>query len=297
MRLSGYTNPMRSFERRLAPNFESRQFRDPGLSGTGLGSLHHTMPHLARLTATRLQSGGALDPVGQIYAASRPNLYNPDPLPRRVLAALQQIPMRNQAMLAMPGSSAQFPYAEGGAAPPDPEEVMEPEDEQSPEDNHLRQVVMEALAALEGEHPDPEEAIAHFIDVFGPRALADLQRMAERRHQREEEEEEEEGEQQPEPEEEEDEEMSARGGLLHGPGTGQSDEIEGVTRSGRPVLLSDGEYVIDAPTVAALGDGSTDAGARRLDQLRHQIRRGAYGNEKQAKPMKKGGAALVVRLK
>jgi hypothetical protein len=83
---------------------------------------------------------------------------------------------------------------------------------------------------------------------------------------------------------------------LEGPGTGQSDEIEGATPSGRPVLLSDGEYVIDAPTVAALGDGSTSAGARRLDELRRQIRRDAYGHEKQAKPMSKGGKALMLRL-
>jgi len=91
--------------------------------------------------------------------------------------------------------------------------------------------------------------------------------------------------------------FSEGGGLLRGPGTGQSDEIEGTTPSGRPVLLSDGEYVIDAPTVAALGDGSTDAGARRLDALRKQIRQSTYGSDKQAKPMAKGkGGALVLRI-
>ncbi|HEY6290358.1 MAG TPA: hypothetical protein VI455_02200, partial [Terriglobia bacterium] len=88
----------------------------------------------------------------------------------------------------------------------------------------------------------------------------------------------------------------AGGGLLEGDGTGQSDEIEGTTPSGRPVLLSDGEYVMDAPTVSALGDGSTSAGARRLDALRKQIRQDAWGHEKQAKPMKKGGRALVLRI-
>ena len=94
-----------------------------------------------------------------------------------------------------------------------------------------------------------------------------------------------------------DELAQAGGGLLHGRGTGQSDEIEGTTPSGRPVLLSDGEYVIDAPTVAALGDGSTKAGARRLDDMRKQIRKSAYGHDKQAKPMRKGGTMVVLRLK
>jgi len=319
MKLSGYSNPLHGMERRMSAGFPQREFRDPGLGslgrsgGAGLGSLKHTMPHLQHLSGMRMQAGGAIDPVGQIYAASRPNLYNPDPLRRRVLDALRQTPMINRAMFAMPGTSMQFPYAQGGQAPPDPEELMEPEEEQSPGDDELRQIVMEAMAALEGQSRDPERALAHFIDAFGPRALADLQQMVERKHEEEEEgeeEEEQEGEGEegggapgapgggvPEGEEEEPEMAGAGGGLLHGHGTGQSDEIEGTTPSGRPVLLSDGEYVIDAPTVAALGDGSTAAGARRLDQFRKQVRTDAYGHNRQAKPMKKGGSALVVRLK
>jgi hypothetical protein len=64
----------------------------------------------------------------------------------------------------------------------------------------------------------------------------------------------------------------ARGGALsrvaylaRGAGTGRSDEID--------ARLSDGEYVMDAETVALLGDGSTDAGARKLDQMREQLRK------------------------
>lgn len=52
--------------------------------------------------------------------------------------------------------------------------------------------------------------------------------------------------------------------LVKGPGTGRSDDI--------PARLSDGEYVFDAETVALLGDGSTDEGARRLDALRQKLR-------------------------
>lgn len=55
-----------------------------------------------------------------------------------------------------------------------------------------------------------------------------------------------------------------RGFAVGGPGTGQSDDI--------PTMLSDGEYVIDADTVAALGDGSSKAGASVLDKFRQQIR-------------------------
>ncbi len=52
---------------------------------------------------------------------------------------------------------------------------------------------------------------------------------------------------------------------VNGPGTGRSDDIE--------ALLSDGEYVIDAETVALLGDGSSKAGAQKLDDLRVKIRK------------------------
>lgn len=38
-------------------------------------------------------------------------------------------------------------------------------------------------------------------------------------------------------------------------------------------MLSDGEYVFDAETVAALGDGNNEAGAHALDQMRENIRR------------------------
>jgi len=37
-------------------------------------------------------------------------------------------------------------------------------------------------------------------------------------------------------------------------------------------MLSDGEYVFDADTVAALGDGSSKAGAEILDKFRQEIR-------------------------
>ena len=60
----------------------------------------------------------------------------------------------------------------------------------------------------------------------------------------------------------------ARGGALRnyarGTGSGRADTIN--------AKLSDGEYVIDAETVALLGDGSGAEGARRLNQMRQQIR-------------------------
>ena len=58
---------------------------------------------------------------------------------------------------------------------------------------------------------------------------------------------------------------AAQGRYVRGGGTGTSDSI--------PAVLSDGEYVMDAQTVSMLGDGSSDAGAKKLDHMRKQIRK------------------------
>lgn len=58
---------------------------------------------------------------------------------------------------------------------------------------------------------------------------------------------------------------AAMGRYVKGGGTGTSDSI--------PAKLSDGEYVIDAQTVSMLGDGSSDAGAAKLDAMRENIRK------------------------
>lgn len=62
---------------------------------------------------------------------------------------------------------------------------------------------------------------------------------------------------------------------VEGPGTGRSDDI--------PAVLSDGEYVIDAETVALLGDGSSRAGAKKLDELRVKVRKHKGKNLAQGK--------------
>lgn len=65
--------------------------------------------------------------------------------------------------------------------------------------------------------------------------------------------------------------LKAQGGLskiaylAQGSGSGRDDTID--------ARLSDGEYVIDAETVALLGDGSTKAGAAKLDKMRSELRK------------------------
>ena len=78
-------------------------------------------------------------------------------------------------------------------------------------------------------------------------------------------------------------------GLLKGPGDGQSDDIPAKDTGGQDYLLADGEYVVPADAVSALGNGSTDAGARELDAMIARIRKSYYGSESQPSLKDKSG--------
>jgi hypothetical protein len=54
------------------------------------------------------------------------------------------------------------------------------------------------------------------------------------------------------------------GHLLRGPGDGVSDSIPATIGGRRPARLADGEFVVPARIVSELGNGSTEAGARKL---------------------------------
>ncbi len=54
------------------------------------------------------------------------------------------------------------------------------------------------------------------------------------------------------------------GRLLRGPGDGVSDSIPATIGNKQPARLADGEFVVPARIVSELGNGSTEAGARKL---------------------------------
>ena len=64
------------------------------------------------------------------------------------------------------------------------------------------------------------------------------------------------------------------GRLLKGPGDGVSDNIPAVIGQHQPARLADGEFVVPARIVSELGNGSTDAGARRLYDMMDRIQAG-----------------------
>ena len=79
------------------------------------------------------------------------------------------------------------------------------------------------------------------------------------------------------------------GRLLKGPGDGVSDSIPASIGSGQPARLADGEFVVPARIVSEIGNGSTEAGARKLYAMMDRVqkaRRKTVGKNQVAKNTK-----------
>jgi hypothetical protein len=63
------------------------------------------------------------------------------------------------------------------------------------------------------------------------------------------------------------------GRLLRGPGDGVSDSIPASIADKRPARLADGEFVVPARIVSELGNGSTEAGARKLYAMMDRVQK------------------------
>jgi hypothetical protein len=63
------------------------------------------------------------------------------------------------------------------------------------------------------------------------------------------------------------------GRLLRGPGDGVSDDIPATIGEKQPARLADGEFVVPARIVSELGNGSTEAGARKLYAMMDRVQK------------------------
>jgi hypothetical protein len=63
------------------------------------------------------------------------------------------------------------------------------------------------------------------------------------------------------------------GRLLKGPGDGVSDSIPAMIGRKQPARLADGEFVVPARIVSELGNGSTEAGARKLYAMMDRVQK------------------------
>ena len=59
--------------------------------------------------------------------------------------------------------------------------------------------------------------------------------------------------------------------MLRGPGDGVSDSIPATIGNRQPARLADGEFVVPARIVSEIGNGSTEAGARKLYAMMDRV--------------------------
>lgn len=78
----------------------------------------------------------------------------------------------------------------------------------------------------------------------------------------------------------------AAGRYLNGDGDGMSDSIPATINDKQPARLADGEFVVPADVVADLGNGSSNAGAKKLYAMMKKIRQARHGTSKQPPEVK-----------
>ena len=158
----------------------------------------------------------------------------------------------NPSMLSKGGIAT---FAKGGDMP---EEMDMP-------DVNEKDIIVNAVNALKGNMPEQQAsiALAMFVNEYGEEALKDL--ITDVR----------------------DGEYDNIGGKMDGQvpggGDGMSDSVPATIDGQQDLLASKDEYMVDAPTVAMIGNGSSDAGAKKLDKMREEIRKAATGSAEQPK--------------
>jgi hypothetical protein len=73
----------------------------------------------------------------------------------------------------------------------------------------------------------------------------------------------------------------SRGYYLGGPTDGMADKVPARIDGRQEAQLSDGEFVVDAGTVSALGNGNSQAGAEALYGMMERVRQAAHGKKTQ----------------
>ena len=127
-----------------------------------------------------------------------------------------------------------------------------------------KELISSTIDVLQGEIIDTDRQsviLAQFVAQFGQEALQDLINRVES------------GEIPAIP--------SEGDGMVSGAGDGMADMIPASMEGDQDVLLSDGEFVVPADVVSGLGNGSSDAGANKLEDMMDRVRELRTGGKEQ----------------
>ena len=140
-----------------------------------------------------------------------------------------------------------------------------PEEQMDMPDVNEKDIIVNAVNALKGNMSEEQAsiALAMFVNQYGKEALKDL--ITDVRDG------------------EYDNITGKMDGQVQGGGDGMSDSVPATIDGKQDLLASKDEYMVDAPTVAMIGNGSSDAGAKKLDKMREEVRKAATGSTMQPK--------------
>ena len=140
-----------------------------------------------------------------------------------------------------------------------------PEEQMDMPDVNEKDIIVNAVNALKGNMSEEQAsiALAMFVNEYGEEALKDL--VTDVRDG------------------EYDNITGKMDGQVQGGGDGMSDSVPATIDGKQDLLASKDEYMVDAPTVAMIGNGSSDAGAKKLDKMREEVRKAATGSTMQPK--------------
>lgn len=114
--------------------------------------------------------------------------------------------------------------------------------------DQMKEITNLTVAAIQGQIPNGDEIIKQFIAIFGQEEFQRLVELVQ---------------------------GGSDEGAVSGPGGPTDDMIPAVINGQQPARLSDGEYIIPADVVAGIGDGDTELGNERLDELIDGVRNSA----------------------
>ena len=127
-----------------------------------------------------------------------------------------------------------------------------------------KELISSAIDVIQGEIDDPDKQqviLGQFVAQFGQDALQDLITRVQSGDI-------------PAQSQEGD-------GMVKGAGDGMADMIPASMEGDQDVLLSDGEFVVPADVVSGLGNGSSDAGANKLEDMMDRVRELRTGGKTQ----------------
>ena len=179
--------------------------------------------------------------------------YSPEPQPMSGGGELKEIPEDNKGLKALAKEKPSVvenmgfkAMQEGGAVEGDME---------------ANKIIDDAVNAIKGVSDRPEIALGVFVAKYGEEALEDLiERVGEGEFD--------------EPRED---------NMIEGEGDGMDDKVPATLEGEQDVMLSDGEFVVPADVVSGIGNGSSDAGARELEDMMTRVRQLRTGKKEQPK--------------